>query len=309
MHLTEARFRVMACDAHVILVGADAGADDRARRRLEDLEALWSRFREDSDVSRLNSSPEAMLVVSLDTVRLVTTMKEAWARTGGRYDPTLLGAINAAGYATSADGSGCGSSRPHGSRAGRGAGDVRVHHSAPLVAVPLGVGLDPGGIGKGLAADIVVRELLDAGAAGALVGIGGDLACAGTPPEPQGWRVAVEDPLERSRTLKTVALAAGGAATSSTLSRSWVDGGDHRHHVIDPSTGASAATDLAAVTVFARAGWEAEAHATAALLAGSRGALDYMGQAGLQGIVTTLAGATTSTPGLASAGETEWSAA
>ncbi len=43
-------------------------------------------------------------MVSLDTVRLVTTMKEAWARTGGRYDPTLLGAINAAGYAPSADG-------------------------------------------------------------------------------------------------------------------------------------------------------------------------------------------------------------
>jgi FAD:protein FMN transferase len=299
----------MACDAHVILVGADAGADDRARRRLEDLEALWSRFRDESDVSRLNSSPEALLVVSLDTVRLVTTMKEAWARTGGRYDPTLLGAINAAGYASSADGSGRGSSRPHGPRAGHGAGDVRVHHSAPLVAVPLGVGLDPGGIGKGLAADIVVRELIDAGAAGALVGIGGDLACAGAPPEPHGWRVAVEDPLERSRSLATVALAAGGAATSSTLTRAWVDDGERRHHVIDPSTGTPASTDLAAVTVFARAGWEAEAHATAALLAGSRGALDYLDQAGLQGIVTTLAGETTSTPGLASAGETEWSAA
>jgi FAD:protein FMN transferase len=260
-------------------------------------------------VSRLNSSPEAMLVVALDTVRLVTTMKEAWAQTGGRYDPTLLGAINALGYATSVDGSGRASSRPRGTCAGRGPGAVRVHDSAPLVSVPVGVGLDPGGIGKGLAADIVVRELIDAGAAGALVGIGGDLACAGTPPEPHGWRVAVEDPRERSRTLTTVALAAGGAATSSTLTRTWVDDGERRHHVIDPSTGASASTDLAAVTVFARAGWEAEAHATAALLAGSQGALDYIDQAGLQGIVTTLAGVTTSTPGLASAGENEWSAA
>jgi FAD:protein FMN transferase len=309
VHLTEARFRVMACDAHVILVGADAGAGDHARRRLEDLERRWSRFRGDSDVSRLNSSPAALLVVALDTVRLVTAMKEAWARTGGRYDPTLLGAINALGYATSADGSGRASSRPRGSRARRGLGDVRVHDSAPLVSVPEGVGLDPGGIGKGLAADIVVRDLIDAGAAGALVGVGGDLACAGTPPEPHGWRVAVEDPLERSRTLTTLALGAGGAATSSTLTRSWVDDGERRHHVIDPSTGASASTDLAAVTVFARAGWEAEAHATAALLAGSRGALDYLDQTGLQGIVTTLAGVTTSTPGLASAGQTEWSAA
>jgi FAD:protein FMN transferase len=308
VHLTETRFRVMACDAHVILVGADPGADDYARRRLEALEGRWSRFRDDSDLSRLNSSPEAMLVVTLDTVRLVTTMKEAWTVTGGRYDPTLLGAINAAGYATSVDGTGRRSSRPRGPRAG-GAGEVRVHESAPLVSVPAGVGLDPGGIGKGLAADIVVRELLDAGAAGALVGIGGDLACAGTPPEPAGWRVAVEDPRERSRALATVALAAGGAATSSTLMRTWTSDGERRHHVIDPATGECASTDLAAVTVFARAGWEAEAHATAALLAGSRGALDYLYQTGLQGIVTTLAGETTATPGLSPTGETEWSAA
>ena len=67
--------------------------------------------------------------------------------------------------------------------------------------------------------------------------------------------------------------------------------------------------DLAAVTVFARAGWEAEAHATAALLAGSAGALAYLDLHELEGIVTTLDGTTTTTPALHCAGETEWSAA
>ena len=299
----------MACAAHVILVDAPPGADDHARRRLQELERRWSRFLPQSDVSRLNAAPEAMLVVAPDTVRLVTTMLHAWRATGGRYDPTQLEAVNAAGYSASVGPSGRASSRPRGRRDGSCAGDVRVHDTAPLVAVPSGVGLDPGGIGKGLAADIVVRELLKRGAAGVLVGIGGDLACAGTPPEPDGWRVAVEDPFDRSRTLATFALAAGGAATSSTLTRAWVRDGEQRHHVIDPSTGACAATDLAAVTVFARAGWEAEAHATAALLTGSAGALDYLEETGLQGIVTTLAGDTTSTPALAPAGDGEWSAA
>jgi len=299
----------MACDAHLILVDAAPGEAENARRRLEELERRWSRFLPRSDVSRLNASPEAMIVVAPDTVRLVTTMQHAWRATGGRYDPTLLGAVNAAGYSTSVDGSGRASSRPRGRSGGAGVDDVRVHECAPLVSVPAGIGLDPGGIGKGLAADIVVRELLDRGAAGALVGVGGDLACAGTPPEAHGWRVAVEEPCDRSRTLTTVGLAAGGAATSSTLTRTWVSDGERRHHVIDPSTGACASTDLAAVTVFARAGWEAEAHATAVLLAGSAGALDYLGQAGCQGMVTTLAGVTMSTPGLAPAGETEWSAA
>jgi FAD:protein FMN transferase len=298
----------MACDAHVILVDAPAGAAGHARRRLEELERRWSRFLPQSDVSRLNASPEAMLVVAPDTVRLVTTMQHAWRLTGGRYDPSLLGEINAAGYAESVDGSGRRSGHPAGSRGSRGAGDVRVHETGPLVAVPAGVGLDPGGIGKGLAADIVVRELLDLGAGGALVGVGGDLACAGTPPEPHGWRVAVEDPLDRTRSLATVVLSAGGAATSSTLTRAWDAGDERRHHIIDPATGVSASAGLAAVTVFARAGWEAEVHATAALLAGSESALCYLEQAGLDGIVTTLTGVTTSTPGL-SLGENEWSAA
>jgi thiamine biosynthesis lipoprotein len=177
------------------------------------------------------------------------------------------------------------------------------------VSIPAGAGIDPGGIGKGLAADMVVTELLDRGAAGALIGIGGDIAAAGTPPGPDGWRVAVEHPLDRSRTLATVLLNAGGAATSSTQTRTWVTDGELRHHVIDPATGDCATTDLAAVTVFARAGWEAEAHATAALLAGSAGALAYLDLHELEGIVTKLDGTTTSTPGLHCAGETEWSAA
>lgn len=299
----------MACDAHVMLLGTAPGADEYARRRLEQLERHWSRFRPESDVSRLNASPEAMLVVVPETVRLVGAMRRAAHLTGGLYDPTLLGAINAAGYMESVDGSGRASSRPRGVRHSRGMDGVRVHESAPLVSVPAGVGLDPGGIGKGLAADIVVRELLGQGVAGALVGIGGDLACAGAAPEPHGWRVAVEDPFDRSRTLTTVGLPAGGAATSSTLTRAWVGDGEPRHHVIDPSTGACAATDLAAVTVFARAGWEAEAHATAALVAGSRGALGHLVGSGLQGIVTTLDGETTATPALAAVGTTEWSAA
>ena len=106
MEVTELKFRVMASDAHVILVDPAPGAEDYARRRLEELERRWSRFLPDSDVSRLNTAPEALMLVSSDTVALVAAMKEAWRVTGGRYDPTMLAAIVAVGYATSIDGSG-----------------------------------------------------------------------------------------------------------------------------------------------------------------------------------------------------------
>jgi thiamine biosynthesis lipoprotein ApbE len=92
------------------------------------------------------------------------------------------------------------------------------------------------------------------------------------------------------------------------LKRTWVKGGEHRHHVIDPSTQTCAATDLAAVTVVARAGWEAEMHATVALLAGSERALDYLERHELDGVTTTLDGTTHVTPALDRAGIDEWSA-
>jgi FAD:protein FMN transferase len=299
----------MASDAHVVLVDPAAGAARYARRRLEELERRWSRFLPASDVSRLNTTPEAFVIVSPDTVDLLATMKQAWSLSGGRYDPTLLTAINAAGYSRSHDGSGRKSSTAEPRPAVGTIADVGLHRAVSAAVVPAGVGIDPGGIGKGLAADLVVTELLEQGSAGALVGVGGDLAAAGTPPAPAGWHVAVEHPVDPARVLTTVTLGAGGVATSSTLSRVWVQDGDRRHHVIDPSTGECATTDLAAVTVFARAGWEAEVHATAALLSGADRALAYLERHELDGVATTLDGSTTATPALQCAGATEWSAA
>ena len=192
---------------------------------------------------------------------------------------------------------------------GRSFTDVMIDPATSAVMVPTGVGLDPGGIGKGLAADLVVIELLAGGTGGALVSVGGDLAAAGTAPTPEGWLVAVEHPLDSSREFMTLALEAGGIATSSTLTRTWSQNGDRRHHVIDPATGTCATTDLAAVTVIARAGWEAEAHATAALLCGSERALDYLDGHQLAGIAMTLDGAVRMSPALERVGVTERSTA
>ena len=307
MAVTELTFRVMASDAHVILVDPAQGAEDCAWSRLQELERRWSRFLPGSDISRLNTTPEALVIVSSDTIALLATMKQAWRLSDGRYDPTMLAAINAAGYSTSIDGSGE-TSRMAGSPAcGYTIADVQIDTAASAVIVPAGVGLDPGGIGKGLAADMVVTELLSDGTGGALVSVGGDLAAAGAPPTAAGWYVAVEHPLDSSRDLMTLALDVGGVATSSTLSRSWIQDGSRRHHVIDPITQMCATTDLAAVTVIARAGWEAEAHATAALLCGAERALDYLDGHLLDGLATTLDGTTSMSPALESAGVTEGS--
>ena len=123
--------------------------------------------------------------------------------------------------------------------------------------VPAGVVVDAGGIGKGLAADLTVAKLLADGAHGALVGIGGDLAMAGTPRCRRMAGHPQNSPTRRRPC--TLAVSGGGVATSSTRSRRWTIGGQSRHHVIDPAAGASSTTDLATVTVIARSGWLAEA--------------------------------------------------
>jgi thiamine biosynthesis lipoprotein len=307
--VAELTFRVMGAHAHVILVDPAQGAEGYARSRLQQLERRWSRFLPGSDISRLNTTPEAFLIVSADTIDLLATMKQAWRLSNGRYDPTMLSAINAAGYSKSIDGSGRRSTRAGSRPRGCTVADVAIDLATSSVTVPAGIGLDPGGIGKGLAADIVVTELLRDGTGGALVSVGGDLAAAGTPPTAEGWYVAIEEPFDRSRNLMTLTLDVGGVATSSTQKRTWTRNGSHRHHVIDPATQTCAATDLAAVTVIARAGWEAEVHATAALLAGSERALDYLERHQLDGIATTLEGTTSMSPALERAGVTEGSVA
>jgi thiamine biosynthesis lipoprotein len=162
----------------------------------------------------------------------------------------------------------------------------------------VGLTLDPGGIGKGLAADLVVADLLARGAAGALVSIGGDLVVGGRSPDRDGWIVTVEDPFDAQSEIATFSLDAGGVCTSSTRSRRWLRHGEEAHHVVDPRTRRCAGTDLASVTVFAGAGWIAEVHATAALLAGSAGALAHLEANGLAGVATLASGNSRATTGL-----------
>jgi thiamine biosynthesis lipoprotein len=303
--ILDLKLHAMASGVQAILVEPAGDAEAFVRARLAELEQRWSRFLPGSDISKLNSAPEAIVRVSSDTIALVVAMKEAARVTDGRYDPTMLSAINAAGYSRSIEGSRRSSRLAGRPGKGRGIEDVAIDVRLSAVVVPAGVGLDPGGIGKGLAADMIVGELLERGTAGALLSIGGDIAAAGTPPAGDGWHVAVEDPFDRSRQLTLLAFNAGGVATSSTLSRAWYQAGQRRHHVIDPQTRTCSTTDLAAATVVARAGWEAEAHATAALLSGSGRVLEYFDRHAIDGLAVPLAGMLRSSAALSRAGVSE----
>ncbi len=291
--MAERRFRVMGSDAHVIVVGGaddDAGdaverrADesllDHAQQRLDHLESLWSRFQPDSEVTRLTECAGEWVTVSEETSILVRRAVEAWRMSGASFDPTVLGDMLRAGYDRTFDALAAAPARSGLSRLMHGAGDIEVDGNR--VRLPEGTGFDPGGIGKGLAADFVTGELLAAGAAGVCVNVGGDLRVRGTGPgEGGGWTVGIEHPW-LTEPLALVGLLDGAMVTSTTLKRHWTVDGEERHHLIDPGTGRPSTSDLTLVTVIATEGWRAEILAKAVLLRGSEHPFDLLGGTGAE---------------------------
>jgi thiamine biosynthesis lipoprotein len=286
----------MGTDVEVLAVGADTTAmatlGALAADALEVREARWSRFRPTSELCRINDAAGAPVVVSRSTFGLVARAVDAWRDTGGRYDPTVLAALEAAGYdrdfdavARERDDVVTGAEVP-------GCGDVELDDVVSAVRLPPGVALDLGGIGKGEAADEVSAELLAAGlpgVVGVLVNLGGDLRARGVAPAPHGWVVDVDDPLGTGRT-GVLALAEGAIATSTKLRRAWTRGDRSLHHLIDPRTGEPAESGLASVTVVAGEAWRAEVLAKAAFVAGADEGRATIERAGATGLLVTDAG-------------------
>jgi thiamine biosynthesis lipoprotein len=227
------------------------------------------------------------VLVSSDTVALVTLALSGWRATAGRFDPTVLGAVMDAGYDRSFDQLRHWADPPEPSGLSTGAVAVAVDDRCGTVALPAGVGFDSGGIGKGLAADMVVAELLAEGASAACVNIGGDLRAEGW----ATWQLDVADPFDHHRPpVARLAVGRGAVATSSRLHRTWSQGGSLRHHLIDPLTGEPADTDVAAVTVVTGEAWRAEVLGKAALLAGVAGAFDVLKAHAATGLVIDAGG-------------------
>ena len=270
--VTEARGRVMGSAAHVIVVGHAAPAPEWALARLARLEQRWSRFRPDSEVSLLNRAPGIPLRVSADTGTALAFALDAWRRTGGRFDPTVR--LDVLGYDRDLDAV---RTTPSTStavpRRAPGCGAIDLGPDGRTVTMPAGTTFDLGGIGKGLAADLCVGELLAAGAAGACVNVGGDVRVTGVAPHGDGWLVSIDlDPtaIDDASLSVSVRVADGGIATSSRLGRRWThrDAGD-RHHLVEPTTGLPGDTGISSVSIVAGTAAWAEVLAKVAFLVGS----------------------------------------
>lgn len=283
-------FRCMGCEVRLLIEAADGGPDpaelgSRAERCLHHFDAALTRFDPASELSRLNADSRTSVPASALLRAAITAGLWAADRTGGLVDPTLLGAIENAGYRSSmADATparlqdalaAAPVRRPAAADSGEVWREVRVDDAAGTISRPPGVRLDTGGFGKGLAADAVATMLIEAGRFA--VDCAGDVAVGGRDDRP--FEIEVANPLTGD-IAHTVSMASGGIATSGLDRHVWHQRDGFAHHLLDPSCGTPAWTGLVGVTALGDSALEAETLAKAALLAGPDAGGELLGQHG-----------------------------
>ncbi len=308
-----------ALGTSVQLLATDPSALPHARAAVEqvlaDIDLAASRFRPDSELTRLNTAGGRWREASPLFARALRVALDAAAWTEGAVDPTVGASLIELGYDRTfrlvpAEGPGVAVSL----QAAQGWRQVELSEDGLRVRLPPGMLLDLGATAKGLASDLAAEAAAAAGGCGVLVSLGGDIAVAGATPggsgPGSGWPVQVTDvadpdlpaeddgsgPADRPRMpargqegeggiggehgpSQTVLLREGGLATSSTTARRWRRGGSVLHHIIDPRSGRSAAGPWRTVTVTARTCVLANTATTAAIVMGPT-AIEWLSRRG-----------------------------
>jgi len=273
-------FRALGTECELILArgSADLGSALRAltaaRMEIQAAQRELSRFEPESELSRLNAAAGSWSPAGPRLRTALAAALRARDETGGRYDPTVLPALEAAGYDRSFERLEPRPARvPIGYRPGA---EVEIDPGG-RARVAAGAAVDLGGIGKGLIAGWALSAMRRAwpGMPGGIVDLGGDMAVGGEPPEGGPWVVGVADPAAPGAMLALLALTGGGVATSGRDRRRFGPGG-RQHHLIDPSSGVPARGGPLTVTVVAGDPASAEAHATALAVTAGEETRDYL---------------------------------
>jgi thiamine biosynthesis lipoprotein len=292
-------FRAMGSPCRVVVDDDHAPLLAEARRLVLQLEQRWSRFLPTSEVSAINANAGNLTLVSPETFDLIRRAVLARTLTDDRFNPLMLEQLRSLGYDRSWDDRpggplGDGDNAKHPRPAARE--PIHLHPDIHAVSIPPGTALDPGGIGKGLAADMVTEHLMDGGATTTSVELGGDVRVSGEPWSDVVWRIPVANPFRPTDDIAEFLPSGGAVATSGTLRRCWRANGEQRHHLLDPATGRPARTDLVAVTASSREAWWAEVAAKVALIAGADEALDLLDRFDTPGITVAADGTVAATP-------------
>lgn len=272
-------FHAMGGEMLAILEGVNDSPPsilDEVPRWFEDWEQSLSRFRVDSELSRLNRIFDQPVEVSDTLWDVFQYALSAETITNGLVTPTVLDAMIEAGYDQTFD------TLPryqngHGLQVLSAVNPLSVitwDEGSRTICLPYGVRLDFGGVAKGWAAHQAAERLKEYGPA--LMNASGDIAISGPLADGKPWQIGIRNPFESNIDFETLKLKRCGVATSGRDRRHWHQNGLARHHIIDPHTGQPAETDVMTVTIVAPTVMEAEAAAKAVLILGGEQGLEWV---------------------------------
>lgn len=270
----ETRRTIAAMGTVVLIRASGRAAADAVREAASEVQRLdrrWSRFRPDSEVSRLNATPGQWVTVGPETEDMLATALRLGELAGGAFDIT----------------------------AGSPAGRARRLEHAPggLFRLSAGTRIDPGGIGKGCAAQRVITILRAYGVASALASFGqSSIGLLGRPAGRDAWRIGIRVPRRHTgRICRTLVVDSGFISTSGDYEASSVDG----NHTIDPRAGCPASSGVRSATVLCDDGARAEAFSTALMVLGAEEGLRLHARVGgFEAVLIGVDGVVTCTPGI-----------
>ena len=284
-------FQAMACTGETVLVAPTlADAQSLAQPGIDEvlrIERTFSRYREDSVVSRINAAAGGDWVAcDEETQSLLNFADHMHQQSGGVFDITsgvLRRAWNFAQPKAQVQGEGPAAAQlPSAEQVAALlplVGWAQVQREGTRIRLPrAGMALDFGGFGKEYAADRAAALLQRAGVLHGYVNLGGDIRLMGPKPDGSAWVIGIQHPRERSQLLATQHLTTGGLATSGDYERYIVVGGQRYCHLLNPCTGWPV-NHWRTVSVTAPLAVLAGCVATIAMLQGLQG-LDFLHQSG-----------------------------
>jgi thiamine biosynthesis lipoprotein len=272
-------FRAMGGEMIAILEGntdSPPSILDEVPVWFEDWEQTLSRFRADSELSRLNKTYDQPVEVSDTLWDVFQYALSAETITNGLVTPTVLDAVLEAGYDQNFE------TLPRHQQKNERSVSTAINllsfvlwdEKSQTICLPQGVRLDFGGVAKGWAAHQVAERLQEHGSA--LMNAAGDIAISGALTSGVAWQIGVRNPFVQGTDFETLNLNRCGVATSGKDRRRWTKNGLPHHHIIDPYTGQPAETNVMTATIIAPTVMEAEAAAKAVLILGGEEGLKWI---------------------------------
>lgn len=257
--ITHHVFHAMGVPVHITITGL---AEIEAKKHLAEAERIFrtyderfSRFKETSELHKLNTSNGKWMAVSLEMFQVLKKCTTLAHETSGAFDPSVGGILASYGYGLPKDFT---IQEPlpkyH---------DIEFNDRELSVRLKQNQVLEPASIVKGMAIDRASEAFVNA--PGFLINAGGDILTHGSFKDGAAWNIAVQDPRNTEAIVTVVSLRDAGMATSGTYQTKGSHAGGDWHHLIDMRTGRPA-DGFVSATVISKTCEDADTEASLAIL-------------------------------------------